>query len=193
MRRRGTHGHRTPDPRPPVLPEQTLTSQALFAQYAPFVWRVLRRLGVREADVEDVCQEVFAAVHRQLPSFERRSKPSTWIYAIAMRRAASYRRRAHHHREQLGDATVEPSSTAVAPAEGPGDAVERRELRALLDRLLDQLDDAKREVFVLYEIEELEMREVAEIVGCPLQTGYSRLHAARAELRRAAEKAGVSR
>ena len=45
-----------------MLPERTLTSQALFAEYAPFVWRVLRRLGVREADIEDVCQEVFAAV-----------------------------------------------------------------------------------------------------------------------------------
>jgi RNA polymerase sigma-70 factor (ECF subfamily) len=174
-----------------VQPEQTLTSQVLFAQYAPLVWRVLRRLGVREADVEDVCQEVFAAVHKQLPSFERRSKPSTWIFAIAMRRAASYRRRAHHRREQLTDALAEPG--VPAPAEGPAEAAERRELRALLDRLLDALDDDKRAVFVLYEIEELEMREVVEIVGCPLQTGYSRLHAARAELRRAAQEAGVSR
>jgi RNA polymerase sigma-70 factor (ECF subfamily) len=53
------------------------------------------------------------------------------------------------------------------------------EARKVLDRILDELDDDKRAVFVLYEIEELTMAEVAEAIGCPLQTAYSRLHAAR--------------
>jgi RNA polymerase sigma-70 factor (ECF subfamily) len=176
---------------PLVLPEQPLTSQLLFAEYAPFVWRVLRRLGVREADIEDVCQEVFVAVHKQLPSFEGRSKPSTWIYAIAMRRAASYRKRAQHHREQL---VAEPSDAPVdaGAAESGGEELQRREMRAQLDRLLDALDDDKRAVFVLYEIEELAMREIAQIVGCPLQTAYNRLYAARALLKRAAQDAGIT-
>jgi RNA polymerase sigma-70 factor (ECF subfamily) len=139
-----------------------------------------------------VCQDVFVAVHRQLPSFERRSKPSTWIYGIARRRAASYRKRAHHHREQLTEPGAEPIAEP-AKIETAVTVLERTELRALLDRLLGTLDDDKREVFVLYEIEELDMREVVEIVGCPLQTGYSRLHAARAQLRRAAQDAGVGR
>jgi RNA polymerase sigma-70 factor (ECF subfamily) len=169
--------------------EQTLTSQALFREHAPFVWRVLRRLGVREPDIADVCQEVFMAVHKQLPSFEGRSKPSTWIYAIARRRAASYRERAHHRREQLDGACGEAHGDERA--ESPVAGLARSEMRALLDRLLEALDDDKREVIVLYEIEGLQMHEVVEIIGCPLQTGYSRLHAARAELRRAAEKAGV--
>ena len=55
----------------------------------------------------------------------------------------------------------------------------RRESLELLGRILDQLDDDKRAVFVLYEIEELTMKDVADAVGCPLQTAYSRLHAAR--------------
>ncbi len=57
-----------------------------------------------------------------------------------------------------------------------------REARATLDRILDGLDDDKRAVFVLFEIEELPMTEVAMAVGCPLQTAYSRLHAARREV-----------
>jgi RNA polymerase sigma-70 factor, ECF subfamily len=169
-----------------VLPERTLTSDALFKEYAAFVWRVLRRLGVPDADVEDVCQEVFVAVHRQLPQFEGRSKPSTWIYAIAMRRAASYRRTAMRKREQ----PLEQVELEREPAPSAADELQRVELRAALDRLLDRLDEDKRAVFVLYEIEELDMREVAEIVGCPLQTAYSRLYAARERLRRAAEQAG---
>jgi RNA polymerase sigma-70 factor (ECF subfamily) len=172
-----------------LLPEPQLTSAALFAEHAPFVWRVLRRLGVSEADIEDVCQEVFVAVHKQLPSFEGRSKPSTWIYAIARNRAASYRTSARRRREQL----VEPGGLQLESGveDDPQRGVERAQMREQLDRLLDTLDDAKREVFVLYEIEELDMQQVVEIVGCPLQTGYSRLHAARAQLRRAAEDAGV--
>jgi RNA polymerase sigma-70 factor, ECF subfamily len=178
--------------RPSVPAEQTLTCEALLAEHAPFVWRVLRRLGVREADIEDVCQEVFMAVHQQLPGFEGRSKPSTWIYGIARRRAASYRQRAHHRREQLTRAGAEPV-LAQPIADGAAEGLERAELRALLDRLLDTLDDDKRELLVLYEIEELDMREVVSILGCPLQTGYSRLHAARAQLRRAAKHARVVR
>lgn len=173
-----------------MLSEQLLSSQALFTEHAAFVWRVLRRLGVPEADVEDVCQEVFIAVHKQLPNFQGRSKPSTWIYAIARRRAASYRASARHRHEQPMDADGERTLHDV-PEQDAHDGLERAQMRAQLDRLLDTLDDDKREVFVLYEIEELDMHEVVEIVGCPLQTGYGRLHAARARLRRGAEEAGI--
>ena len=61
------------------------------------------------------------------------------------------------------------------------------ESRAFVQQLLDALDDDKRAVLVLYEIEGLSMREVAEVVGCPLQTAYSRLHAGRELLRAAWE------
>lgn len=170
---------------PAVLPEHQLTSKDLFEQHCAFVWRVLRRLGVREADIADVCQDVFIAVHTQLPRFEGRSKPSTWIYGIARRRASSYRALARHRREQLSALEVDPPAPPVAAELGADP--ERGRLRAELDQLLEQLDDDKREVFVLYEIEGLDMAEVVAIVGCPLQTGYTRLHAARARLREAFE------
>ncbi|APR81245.1 RNA polymerase sigma factor RpoE [Minicystis rosea] len=165
------------------------TFEHVFQDNAPFVWRALRRLGVPEADVEDVCQEVFMIVHRRLADFEGRSAVRTWIYGICVRRAASYRRAAHRRHEEIVDTVPEE----IAPA-SQLDELGRRRAQALLDAALDRLDDDKRAVFVLFEIEEVPMTEVAEAVGCPLQTAYARLYAARkqveASLRRAALSGG---
>jgi RNA polymerase sigma-70 factor (ECF subfamily) len=160
----------------------------LFREHAPFVYRVLRRLGVAEDAVEDVCQEVFLAVHQGLAQFEGRSSPRTWIYTIALRRAANHvKRRVRERRREAEPALLEPAS-GVDPAA----ALDRQRACALLDALLSTLDEDKRQVFVLYELEELGMREVAEIVGCPLPTAYSRLHAARSALKRVAKQRGVT-
>jgi RNA polymerase sigma-70 factor, ECF subfamily len=156
----------------------------VFRREAPFVWRALRRLGVHEADVDDVCQEVFVVVHRKLADFEGRSSLRTWIYGICVRTASDYRRSARVRHEVVTDAPPDASS---APQQH--DVVALRQARAKLDRILDQLDDDKRAVFVLYEIEELAMNDVVEALGCPLQTAYSRLHAARKIVQAAVEKA----
>ena len=155
---------------------------ALFREHAPYAWRVLRRMGVREADVPDVAQEVFVVVHAKLPEFEGRSSLRTWIYGICLRVASDHRKRAHVRRELATDRPPERVGSAPQPHE-----LLARQRRAALDEALDALDEDKRAVLVLYEIEQLPMREVAEAVGCPLQTAYSRLHAARAEVRRALE------
>lgn len=152
----------------------------IFEAYATFVWRVLRRMGVAEADAEDVCQEVFLVVHRRLQEFEARSSLRTWIYGICLRCAAAYRNRAYRKREVRSD----------EPIVGNVDAMQAEQLelaRTLrkLDEVLNGLPDAQREVYVLYELEELSMPEVAAAVGCPLQTAYSRLYAARREVKAA--------
>jgi RNA polymerase sigma-70 factor (ECF subfamily) len=165
------------------LETPALDTASLFREHAPYVWRALRRLGVREADIEDVCQEVFVVVHRRLRDFEGRSSARTWIYGIAVRTASDYRRRASHVREVVTESPPDELSR-----DDPHDALAAREARATLDRLLDQLDDDKRAVFVLYEIEELPMNEVAKAVGCPLQTAYSRLHAARTKMAEASRR-----
>jgi RNA polymerase sigma-70 factor (ECF subfamily) len=159
----------------------------LFRTHAPFVFRVLRRLGVAEAEVEDVCQEVFMVVHEALPRFEGRSALRTWIYAIAVRRASNHRSRAFRRYEHSTDAPPD-----VGAGADPAQALEQSRTRALLDDLLGALAEDKRQVFVLYELEELSMREVAEIVACPLQTAYGRLYAARRELQELARRRGVT-
>jgi RNA polymerase sigma-70 factor (ECF subfamily) len=158
-------------------PRAAATVEGLFRDYGAFAWRVLRRLGVAERDVDDVCQEVFVTVHRRLPSFEGRSPAQTWLYGICVRTAADYRKRAVHRREVV---VREPYVGAIDANQESDTAL--REARATLDRILDALDDEKRAVFVLFEIEELSMTEVAIAVGCPLQTAYSRLHAARRDV-----------
>lgn len=161
----------------PVIASAELSFAEVYRDHAGYTWRVLRRLGVRDADVEDVCQEVFLVVHKKLPGFSHRSTLRTWLYSIAIRCASDYRRRAHVKREQ-----PTTSFDDRQPVDAPQPAsIATREARALLDQILDTLDEPKRAVFVLYELEELPMAEVAEAVGCPLQTAYSRLHAARSE------------
>ncbi len=148
-----------------------LNFAAIFHEYAPFVLRAMRHLGVAAADVQDQSQEVFVAIHQGIERFAGRSSLRTWIYGICLRVASNYRRRAYIRRER---AFSEPPEPAAVHDPFASDAN-----WAALRQLLDTLDDEKREVFVLYELEELTMREVADVCGCPLQTAYSRLRAAR--------------
>ena len=130
----------------------------VYDDHVKFAWRVLGRLG----------------------EFEGRSSLRTWIYGIALRCASDYRRR---------DRRGRPAPiTEVAIAGSQLEDLDAQEARATLERLLELLDPEKREVFVLFELEELTMAEVVAIVGCPLQTGYSRLHAARAIVAAAASR-----
>ena len=150
-----------------------LTFDEVFEGHAGYVWRVLRRLGVRHADLKDVCQEVFIVVHGKLPTYNGRCSISTWLWGFCRRKASEYRRTPHVGREDLVEALPEQGE----PPRQESDLDQRAKLR-LLDAALATLDEDKRLVFVLYGIEEVPMKEVAEICGCPLQTAYSRYHAA---------------
>jgi RNA polymerase sigma-70 factor (ECF subfamily) len=158
-------------------PAPSYSFAEIFREHARYLWRALLGLGVRPGDVDDACQEVFLVVHRRLPEFDGRALRS-WLYAICLRVASEYRRSARVRRELSVDTVPE----AQAPA-GQVDAVFTGELCQQLLVSLDRLDEEKRQAFVLYEIEELPLREVAEALGCPLQTAYSRLQAARALVR----------
>lgn len=156
----------------------------LFQQHAEEVWRFLKYLGVREQDLADACQEVFLVAHRKLPEFRGESTSRTWLYGIALRVAKAWRRR--RQLVPLGE-----DSRAV-PASQEHD-LQRRATHELLCWALDQLSEMQREVFVLHEIEEMPMSEVAERVECGLFTAYSRLRLARRSLKRVLAEKGVSR
>lgn len=169
------------------LARPELTFERVFHEQARFVWRALRRLGVGEADIDDVCQEAFLVVHRKLDTFHGGSSLTTWLYGICIRVASEHRRRPHRRREEMTDTLPETSVPAQQDT-----ALETSRALAQLDAALDALDDDKRAVFVLYEIEQLTMNDVAEAVGCPLQTAYSRLHAARKIVEAALRRGAVS-
>lgn len=160
----------------------------LFREHGAFVWRSLRRLGMSESDADDLCQEVFLVAFRRLDSFEHRSSFKTWLYGIAVRVAQAHRRRASTQREQPWASPPE-----VASPDGPHDQLADQQARQLLDRAVGELDDDKRAVFVLYEIEQLPMNEVAVALSCPAQTAYSRLHAARRQVQASVRRAAQGR
>jgi RNA polymerase sigma-70 factor (ECF subfamily) len=163
-----------------VVPAR-LDVRSIFDQHFEFVWRSLRRLGVPEADVDDALQEVFVVVHRKLPEFQARSKVTTWLYGICFRVASEHMRKVYAHREDVTDAVPDGPD----PNDGPEERMQGREARERLDEVLSQLDPDRRAVFVLYEIEELPVETIAEIVSVPVGTVYSRLRAAREEFEKA--------
>lgn len=139
-----------------------------------FVWRCLRSLGVPDAALDDALQDVFVVVQRKLSTFEGRSELRTWLYAIALRIGRRYRSRA-----RAEGTPAETEEEAIAGGDGES-ALERSERLALARRALDALDDEKREVFVLAQVEQMSAPEIAAITGVPVNTVYSRLRAARA-------------
>jgi RNA polymerase sigma-70 factor (ECF subfamily) len=169
-----------------AVPTVRLTLRQVFDEHAAYVGRTLRYLGVGEAEIADGVQETFLVVDAQLASFEGRSSMRTWLRQICVRIAMSQRRKHARRRETA----LDPDAPGAPVDAGPAP---RQETRELLQRLLDKLDDDQRAVFVLYEVEEMSMREVAEAVGCPLQTAYSRYQAARATVARHAARLGARR
>lgn len=149
------------------------TCADIFRQHGAMVFRLLRRLGVPDADLDDLTQDVFVAVHRSLERYEERNQLRAWIYKICVREASRHRRDAPPRGQPLDELD------APSPEASPEAALQASQARADFDRLLGALDEARRTVFVLYEIEQLPMAEVAAAVGCPLQTAYSRLRSAR--------------
>lgn len=166
--------------------EEPLDFERVFRAHAAFAWRCLRRLGVAEKDVDDVCQEVFLVLHRKLLDIDPPSSVRAYLYGICVRKASDHRRLARHHRERATDELPD-----AAPDSGPMDPVEKKQGLAALDKALAALDEDKRAVFVLFEIEELSMQEVAAAVACPLQTAYARLYAGRKQIEAAFRRDGL--
>lgn len=145
-----------------------------------FVWRTLRRLGVRDPDTADAAQEVFVIVHRKLAEFAGDAKITTWLYTICMRVARDRRRAAHARYEKTDAAPLDERADSSVDL---GARVAREEGLALLERVLDALPLEQRAVFTLCELDELSMQEAAEMLDVPVGTVASRLRRARATFR----------
>lgn len=175
---RGSSGHSGTDHKQSSA-RDPLAIRDLIAEHGPHVWRAVRSLGVQEADVDDVCQEVFVIVYHKLAEFERRSTLRSWIIGIALNVVRDFRKKAHRRREHL----VDPFPQVAADADQERSVAERQAVHTL-NRLLDALSEDQRRVFVLFEIEQMSIREIATLLDCPLQTAYSRLDVAREIVKR---------
>jgi RNA polymerase sigma-70 factor, ECF subfamily len=160
--------------------------ESIYEAHFDFVWRSARRLGVEESALDDVVQEVFVVVHRRLPEFQRRSSLKTWLFAITLRVASEHRRSCRRNEpERRGD--VDPDATEDLRA-GPHEAIARAEAAAALRLFLDSLDDDRRAVFILAELEGMSAPEIAEATSSNVNTVYTRLRSARQSFEDAARR-----
>jgi RNA polymerase sigma-70 factor, ECF subfamily len=173
---------RTPGTPPAETGSGTLAFEALYKQHFAFVWRNLRRLGVPEASLRDAAQDVFVVVYRRLDEYEARDKARSWLYSIVTRVV-----REHARRRRRKDPTAVEDADTVADPRGhtPDRGAEQNESLRLLLELLLEIDLEKREAFILSDLEEMTAPEIAEALGVNLNTVYSRIRAARQELRAA--------
>lgn len=161
----------------------------IYTAHFHHVSRWARALGCREADLEDVAQDVFLVVRRKLTGF---SGPSlnAWLYGITRRTVSDYRRRAWLRRLRTGflrsiETTAESEMTPTRDASGGLEA------RRILVHVLGKMSDVRRTAFVLFEVEGYSGEEIAELEQIPLATVYTRLHHARRDfLRFTAELTG---
>jgi len=155
---------------------------SVHEEHADFVCLTLQRFGVRDVDLEDQLQEVFVVVHRRLHTFDGSSRMRTWLFGICMRVAAGYRKRAfrRHERPSIDERGGEDLFDTLPTTEtSPEEAALAKEQRERLLAILDSMDLEARGIFVMFEIDEVPCDEIAEMLGIPTGTVYSRLHAAR--------------
>ena len=153
----------------------------VYEAHVELVWRTLRRVGVPDASVDDAAQEVFLAVHRALPTWEGRSTLRGWIYRVARNTGLNHNRAIRRRPDGA------PTETADAVAHGGADperAASSREALGELSALLARIDESKREVLVLTELEGFSAPEIAELLAIPVNTVYSRLRLARVQFER---------
>jgi RNA polymerase sigma-70 factor (ECF subfamily) len=149
----------------------------LYRQYRQQVLRNLHRVLGPGADLEDTAQEVFIEVYRSIARFRGESRLGTWLYRVCAN--VAYHRIRTRKRKEPRSVELPPTLTAHGP--DPERAASDRSDLAVVHRILEALAPKKRMVFVLAELEGLEVEEIAQVVGVPRVTVRTRLHYARKE------------
>jgi RNA polymerase sigma-70 factor (ECF subfamily) len=156
----------------------------LYDGHFSFVERICRRLGTPDAELDDVVQETFVVAFRKLSSFKE-GRVSTWLYRIAANVVGGRHRRRRIRSALLGLFSEPPP---VPPVDRAYDA---REAQAQVAAVLERMAPKKREVFALFELDGMSGEEIAERVGCKVETVWTRLHYARQDFERLARKRGL--
>jgi RNA polymerase sigma-70 factor (ECF subfamily) len=162
----------------------TTSWRALYDRHFPDVERLVASLGITDSEADDICQEIFVIIYRNLARFRGEARLSTWIYRLATREAIRYARR-RRLRRNLADLFARDRRVTLPADWSESEAGRRHYLRQLLERLTPE----RRLALVLYEIEGLPVNEIARISDCAENTVWTRLHRARTELEKIAKEA----
>lgn len=162
--------------------------KSLHFRYYPVTIAFLRKLGVRDLDVEDASQDVFLQMYRYLPRFRGNAELKTWLYRLCITQARALRRRQRVSHALRALFTFRPESMNLS---SPGFCEESASRR--VQAALESLSEAERLALVLYDMEGLPGRQVAEILGCKEGTLWRRLHYARKKFVEALEASAAIR
>jgi RNA polymerase sigma-70 factor (ECF subfamily) len=173
---------------PSPAPRAALRFEDVYEEYFDFVWRSLRTLGVAPSALDDAAQDAFGVISRRLAGFEGRSSLRTWVFGITHFTAANHRR--GERRKSLPLQPLDDELLCGQP--GPQQHVEARQLGDLIVAFCAELDEGRRTVFVLGLLEGVPAAEIAQVLGIPVNTVYSRLRTLRDALRLLLEQHGVS-
>lgn len=171
-------GSSEPSEHGPLATQELPPFESIYEQYFDFVWATTRRLGVKSAAMDDVVQEIFMVIHSKTHTLRQPESLRSWIYGV-VRRTVSDHHRAQRVRDASGVELAVQARVVRSQPPTPLDLSEQNDQVRLLNSLLAELDSSKREIFVMAELDELSVPEIAEILAIPLNTAYSRLRAAR--------------
>jgi RNA polymerase sigma-70 factor (ECF subfamily) len=159
-------------------PDKQARIRGMVDEYLEFVARTLRKGGVPTADLDDEIQRTFITVARRIDDVDMGAERS-FLFQVAVNLASHWRRKLARRREVLDDRTPERVETLATPEHLTG----RKQLRELLDDIVGGMDASLRTVFLLHELEEMNLTEIAAHLAIPRGTVASRLRRARAEIR----------
>ena len=160
--------------------ESTLASKDFSAVYRaefPFVVNSLRRLGIHEDDLEDLTHEVFMTAMRRRETYDPQRPIRPWLFGIAFRVAADFKRLVRHSREL----PLEQTAEAHDRGQSPDEAAVSNQNRQLVLEALARIELSRRGVFIMHDIEGIAVPEIAQALNIPVGTAYSRLRQARIE------------
>lgn len=153
--------------------------ERIYDEQFDYVWNSLKRCGVPERDLEDLCHEVFVTIYQKLDDYDDDRPLQPWLFGFAFRIASDYREKASNAREKLTD----PDPPSQAPE--VVDKLSADQARDIVMDALQEVDMERRAVFVLNELDGHAMPEVADSLAIPTNTAYSRLRAAREQFEQA--------
>jgi RNA polymerase sigma-70 factor (ECF subfamily) len=166
-------------PVPALVPAERLTVEEVYRRHGALVVRWAMRLGGPRVDLDDVVQDVFVRVQKDLAGFRGDALLTTWLYQVT-RNVVGHRLRKERFRRWLGGTPAETAGHLPSATMSPVEAVEKRQAAERLYRALDGLSEKDRTVFVLFELERLGGEEIARIMDAKVGTVWVWLHRARA-------------
>ncbi len=154
---------------------------SIYTETSEFVERAARRLGVADNDVEDVAQDVFVHIHRQLPSFEGRCALKTWVFGFVVSAVRNYRRKKRRRSDRDTLFELSWQATQSAPMCDPYELAACAQAESILKRVAREIGEDKAAVLVLSDFEERTMHEISTLLGVNVNTLYSRRRTVRLE------------